>query len=111
MSKTQNEPKIFEEYNFQEFLKLKKENEELKTQNNVLMKRHNEVIRKAEEPKELLKQLASLLTIEKSETSDLHHVNFDRHYAHSYVPGYYDNHHDDEIITLLKQLETYKENK
>lgn len=111
MSKTQNEPKTFEEYNFQEFLKLKKENEDLKTQNSVLIKRHSEMIRKAEEPKELLKKLASLFTIEKSETSELHHVNFDKHYAYSYVPGYYDNDHDGEIIALLKQLETYKENK
>ena len=109
MSKTQNEPKTFEEYNFQEFLKLKKENEELKTQNNVLIKRHSEVTRKAEEPKELLKQLASLFTIEKSERSELRHVNFDGHYVHSYVPGYYDNDHDGEILALLKQLENYKE--
>ena len=63
----QKEPRTFEEYNFQEFLKTKQENETLKNTNKELQNQVDFLTQSQTDLIKLCKQVASIITIEKED--------------------------------------------
>lgn len=58
-----NEPRNFEEYNFQEFLKLKRENETLKKENKELSDERDTLVAYSKDLLEIVKGIANSITI------------------------------------------------
>lgn len=66
MAKEQ-QPRTFEEYNFQEFLKTKQENDTLKNENEELKGYVNDLLTQDKELIKLCKQVANIITCEKED--------------------------------------------